>query len=261
MRIRTIAVALTIALMPTAAIVAGNRLAQTGSNAVAEALLKAARTALGGEARIAAIKSIVIKGDGTLANQMYGRAEAAKAQSWAAPVEYRILFPDNYLHATLMAGRWPFRTGFSGTEMISEIDLPGGAKVERGKGDSIDKARADLARFALVMLLRTDTAMPLVLRSSSGSTLEFSGLGPLPCFVDLDGETHLPIRLRMQFRMQSASSPTEDISLNVDSWKEVSGLKLPHHLWYVTAGRTNMDERFKSIEVDAPLKVADFRKK
>jgi len=179
-----------------------------------------------------------------------GRDASAKDRYIAGSVEMQILFPDHYLRSQIhsIAGHeFASRCGFSGKTLINEHD---GA-------DMLNIYRDECAQLMLLLLLRTDTGSPLTLRdSNSGTTLEFSGVGGFPIFVDLDKTTHLPYRLRKQEQIHMASGgdgPIINLIMSVDDWRDVNGLRLPHHLSYTEGGTVTIDIRFQSIEINPCL--------
>jgi hypothetical protein len=178
MRLRVITVALIITFTIVAATTfADGRSGQAAPGTSATAIFKAARSALGGEAKLAAVKSLILKGEDRRLNQLFGVSPDAKQQYYVNPIEFRALFPDHYLNISI-SGRSPWWRGFSGTDLVNEHDVPGGTQVvSQDPPDLINTYRAEFARLMLLLLLRTDTAIPLTLRESvsSGTILEFSG--------------------------------------------------------------------------------------
>jgi len=241
---------------------------QSAQNQSASATLKAARIALGGESKLAAVNSLIMRGENRRPNQLYGVHPDAKEQYSSEPIEIRVLLPDNYFKMTLSGG-YPWRTGFSGKDLIYEIDVPGDHKVASFVSpEMIDEYRTELARLMLLMLLRTDTVLPAKLHDSSESStrLEFNGVGEFPVIVNLDAMSHLPKSLNYQVRIHTKmSGPPTGESINavmtVDDWREVNGLQLPHHLLETSGGSIRYDIHFQSIEINPPLKPSDFKKK
>jgi len=226
------------------------RSAQETSKQSSAELLKAARTALGGEARLSGIKTLILKGEQRSLNQMAGFG-AQDDKYIVTPIEMRALLPDNYVRSRTFLGHI-VQNGFRGRALINEHDGPGMLGV----------LQDEFAQLMLLLLLRMDTGTPLTLRASNSSTtLEFSGDGGFPIFVDLDKTSHLPCRLRKQEQIHIAGAlgPIVNLIMSVDDWRDVKGLRLPHHLSYMEGGTLTYDIRFQSIEINPPLAPADFK--
>jgi len=227
----------------------------------AAALLKTARNALGGEAKLAAVRSLILKGEEKARNQYPGGTP-----EWIVrPYEMHMLFPDHFV-SVWGPGSLPIfkptRSGFSGKDPVPAL-VPGKAPAPAWQ-ESLEMQRAHLGRLMLILLLRTNGASPATLRVASGSesTLEVLGLGPFPGYLELDKVTHFPLHLRYQLKMRTASGPTGEISKNIisaDDWRDVGGIKLPYHLTMTRDGQIQKDYRFRTIQVNPPLTAADFR--
>ncbi|MGA2259919.1 MAG: hypothetical protein ABSH28_00630 [Acidobacteriota bacterium] len=230
----------------------------------AVALLKAARNAMRGEAKVGAVKSLIVKGEEKARNEWYGQVSGATQEWIVRSFEMRMLFPDHFVRiwGAILPGGKPARSGFSGKDSVPARE-PGKAPTPTWQ-QSLDAERAHFGRLMLILLLRTDGAAPATVRAAAGSesTLEVSGLGPFPGYLELDKTTHLPSRLRYQMEMRTASGPTGEISnqiMNADDWRDIGGIKLPHHLTIARDGKIYEDYRFQTIQVNPSLTAADFK--
>lgn len=265
-RVRGIPFVVAMVLLSMAAKSGGN-LDQGGKSDSLEAaaLLKAARNALGGEAKLAAVKSLILKGEEKARNEWFGKVPGASPEWIVRKYEMQMLFPDHFVSiwgpGSLPVFK-PTRSGFSGTEPVPAPEP--GKKPSPTWLESLDAERAHLGRLMLILLLRTDGAAPATLRAAAGSELiiEILGLGPFPGYLELDKVTHFPLRLRYQLKMRTASGPTGEISNNAisaDDWRDIGGIKLPYHLTMTRDGEIKADYQFQTIQVNPPLTATDFR--
>ena len=264
MRICIRGISCVMSVVACAAIASGSfiQVGKTNSPA-AGALLKIARDAMGGEPKLAGVKSLLLIGQVRTLNQMYGQDSGSAREYYVRPIEIRILFPDKYVETTTYESGTKNRVGFNGADPV-----PG---LGPGKAPSpvwpqfLSSRQGEFARLALALLLRIDAGSRLILRESIGadSTLEFNGLGNSPVYVDLDKATHLPSRLRYQLQ-DSMADGTEmgavsSWTTNIEDWRDVGGLKMPHHLSNLRAGKLYSEFLFKTIEINPPLTAADFK--
>jgi len=254
MQLRIIIITLILSTIVVSVTVAvSNESMQPTWNVSAEALLKAARNALGGEAKLAAVKSLVLKGEERGRNEWFGQVPSAKQEWLITSLEIYVLFPDHFFRVRgAMLGGNPRRYGFSGTDPVPIPEA--GKRPSPTWPQTLNSLRADFGRLMLIMLLRTNGAATAILRPDAGSesTLEFSGLGPFPVYLELDKKTLLPSGLRYQIEMRTASGTTGEISsqlMNVDDWREINGIRLPHHLTISRDNKVDTDIRFQSIQI------------
>ena len=263
MRIRIMSLTCALSLIAAAAIASGSFMQAGKTNApAAGALLKAARDAMGGEAKLASVKSLVLKGQVRTLNQMYGQDSGAAKEYNVNPIEIQILFPDKYVETTTYESGTRNRVGFNGADPVP--GRPGKAQSSMWP-QLLNSRRGEFARLVLALLLQTDTGNRLTLGNNAGadSTLEFRGLGNFSIYVDLDKATHLPTRLRYQLQeFMADGTSTGAVSswiMNIEDWQEVNGLKMPHHLSNLRAGKLYSEFLFNSIELNPPLTATDFK--
>jgi len=161
-------------------------------------LLRRAREAMGGDACLRRVTSLILQG--TVASG-FDAGRGAPSQSEAA-IELRMRPPDFFLriesHPQLRS-----RKGFKGTVPINSVTPVGDTVV------GTDNARPDLllklqrrkfAELALGLLAETQTAMPLrVERGGNGArSLKISGPDGFSATLDFDPTTGLPASLRFR---------------------------------------------------------------
>jgi hypothetical protein len=222
-------------------------------------LLASARAAIGGEAKLASVKTVKLSGDGEALNEAFGRHPDATQQYTKKRIDVQALWPDHYVRTRITVfpdGRTgpPFRSGIAGTVSVGGTMA---ANIER----------LDFARWMLLFLLRTDTVVPLTLRPNLNQhgELQFNGPHNLECSIALDAVTRAPVSLRMPVkRPQSDGFPSSEtireIVISVVSRRSIDGIKVPEHLVIKDAAQKILEQyRFGTIEINPPLTSADFR--
>lgn len=191
---------------------------QQSSNAV----LAAARQALGGEAKLAAVRSIAATGE--------TRRARPDGTTGANAFELFIEWPDKYMKRAVVMAMGPTsiyrQTGFNGTGLIDEMDTPpalasGGdvVMVLRRVGDDADGQppsaeqvaaekqrmlldfKREFSRLTLGMLATGSPAYPLTVTSAGqaeapdgkADVLDMSGEGGFAARLFVDATTHLPL--------------------------------------------------------------------
>lgn len=206
--------------------VAGAQTPASGvSSGEASAILSAAREALGGEKRAAAIKTIVTT----------GRTRQIQGEN-LVPIEFEIAveLPDKYVRTDEIPSResGPSRSGFNGDGIIQSGDPPrrggpgpGGPPPARAGGGSPPPGRAgapepgrgptdkpadptmqvkqDFARLTLGMFATSFSAYPLTFGyvgqaeapEGKADVIEVRGPGSFQARLFIDSKTHLPLML------------------------------------------------------------------
>jgi hypothetical protein len=263
----------------------------------AGAVLADARKALGGEARLTAVKALQATGDfrrsmGDM--QMDGELEILLE----APDKLRRNEDLNMPGGATMA-----RTEvLNGTEVWDDSGQRGGmghsmAFVMRGPGGDADPERvkdmqrrmrrADLMRFSLAWLLTADAIVSHagVAEAPDGKAdvLEFTPPDGPPIQVFVDQGTHLPLMLtwkgpqpRMLVRRMAGGSredaeraareaadapPVEaTFEMRLGNYQAVDGVQLPHEITRAINGQTNEEWTIKAYKVNPSFKANTFIK-
>ena len=234
--------------------------AEQSAAASAAALLSAARVSLGGEAALAGVKTLAISGRQRDRNELYGQAADAREQFTSGDLEIRAMLPDHYVRTetTMASGRrFPSeRQGFIGK-----------ASVDGRSAGSATFQRAEFARLLLLLLLKTDTAVPMTIQgASSQDSLEFADGQGTHYRVDLDGTTHRPTRLRYTVRrIDSDGLPTGDavgeLAKTVVGRRDVGGVIIPDHITTTVAGELRQEEWYQSVQFNVPMTAQSFAKR
>ncbi|MEX2661281.1 MAG: hypothetical protein WD227_05095 [Vicinamibacterales bacterium] len=215
----------------------------------AAGLLEQARHAVGSPASLAAVKSLMLKGEAQRRNQMSRPDNLSVAPAYVqVPFEIRVLLPD-YYHATWARGRGsPMVLAFHGEKSLN--------------GNRVDLERQNFVRLALALFLRLDTAIPLKLdeRVLGAATLKVTGAGGFAAFLDLDPKSHLPLRLRHTIVMKNGpdAGKARELTWVLEDRRMIQGLSVPHRIVMSHADVHDETHRFQSISINPPLTPSDF---
>jgi hypothetical protein len=268
------------------ATVGGLFVAATGAQSPATdatAVLAAARTALGGEQRIAALTSFVVT----------GRTRQVQGDN-LVPIEFEIAcqLPDKCMRRDEIPAResGPTTSGFNGAELIQfpvpaarqggpPAAAPGGPPpAGRGPGPSPEAIRAQ--RLAVVQQEFARLALGLFAGSIGDFPLTYSLAGEAESpqgkadVVDVKGpanfaarlfifrETHLPIMLSWQApgTPQTQGKPVET-RIYYSDYRDVDGLKLPFRLRRAVGADTVEETTFDRFRLNAKVDPKKFEVK
>jgi hypothetical protein len=168
-----------------------------------------------------------------------------------------------------------------------------------GEGPASEEAlrrrlRADYARLALAALLATDAAMPLDVRhvavaeapEGKADVLEVTGADGFAARLFVDTATHRPLMLTYRdhrprtimrrlegpppagdqaapppLDQRPAEPPAEDVTLHLDDFRQVRGVRLPHRLTVSISGTPAEEWTVTEYKLNPPLGPSVFRKK
>lgn len=234
--------------------------AQTRQDATAT--LKQAREALGGEARLAAVRSLALQGRTRNLVGSTGKLSDPRA------VDIRIALPDSYLRVQNYDW-YETRSGFARNELLNSAKA---LKADSSFGASYGPEqmgieRATFVRLMLGLLAHTTTVIPLTARQISAATVELAG-PDFSAFLDFDNTTHMPARLRytgsVHFPQPGSTVPPApqqaEVVWTFDDRREVGGLKLPYRIVRTSRDVTFEEMRFETIRVNPAFAPDDFRK-
>jgi hypothetical protein len=275
-------------LIPAAILVAA-----AGSRAQApdaSTVLRAAREAIGGDARVRAVKSLRLTGT-TFSTQA---VISGFTQDTEEPLELRFALPDKFLKIsvlTMASASFESRMGFAKDRTIS---LSNG-KTTDPPGQSV-YVRKIAAELLLMLLARTESWGGLTLEALGPSTLSVKGLDGYAARLEFDPATRrlqkLTYRQRRQVRPRNtilrrdeimakarergagrsgggtvtfggrgSDLPEIDIAITFHDHRRIDGILLPHRITTtaVEADALLWELRFEKIAVNSPLTDADFK--
>jgi hypothetical protein len=227
--------------------------------------LAKARAAMGGEAALAAVKTLTVK---ILSRgRIGGPATAGKPPVYdATRTTIQVLFPDHYLASSegtdmsemSRATGWTIPSGQPGSEGFAGATDIGTRAMRAGM-------RERFGYLMLQLLLATDTAFPFTLRRVAGDTLYFTDLSGVPVSIDLDPATNLPLRWR--YEPVGVTNPMELAGrfrprrIEIADWRRVGALRLPHKFttFYPDMATMLREEQIESIVLNPKLTKADFK--
>jgi len=194
----------------------------TAQGTDAKKVLGELRAALGGEDKVAAVKTIAIEGQST-------RVSPDGETSMGSDFEMAFELPGKYMKKEMFANlggqKLYRRTGFNGAELIEETDtppgmggggmhvmriggpMPGGTptpeQIETQKTRSLTSSRRDFARLTIGMLGSSYSAFPVEFTyagqaeapDGKADVLEVKGPDGFVAKLFVDGKTHLPLML------------------------------------------------------------------
>jgi hypothetical protein len=279
----------------------GGYAAQVAGDAKAADLLKQARAALGGDAALEKVQALSASGQVT---------RAAGSMQLAGDLTLQLQLPDRMLRTeslspdggvTLVSDQ-----GINGETLLRAsrtFNAPPGAVIRTppppakgsdAEAQALRAARADLARLAVALLLRSPRTQPMDFtyageaESPDGKAdvidVKAREGGTFAAKLFLDIATHRPLmlsyrgvspRIVMQTQRverRPGAQPQErdallpppppgdvvDIEMFLDDYRPVDGLMLPHHITRSVAGEVTEEWTFKTVTVNPTFKPGTF---
>jgi hypothetical protein len=257
-RLRVIALSVFGITILTIAIASGQ-----SSDAAASAILASAREALGGEKRLAAVKTFVVS----------GRTRQVQGDN-LVPIEFEISceLPDRCVRRDEVPARESGLTtsGFNGDELIQlpappVVPLPAGAPGRSGgppqpNAQRVNTVKQDFARWWLGMFAGSFSSFPVTFTRAGqaeapqgqADVLDAKGPANFAARLFVLKDSHLPIMLSWQGQAQG--KPIE-YRLYYADYRDVDGVKLPFRLRRAigadTVEETNIDRVRINTRIDA----------
>jgi hypothetical protein len=259
-------------------------------------VLAEARKAIGGEARLNAVKTIVATG--TSQRQM-GQMQMS------GELEVAIALPDRYVRTqidNIMGNSITREEGFNGSTLLERSVTPPGANVmirfagpegdpdsEASKQRRVLRHKNDLARLLVAWLLTAPSYAEAQFsyageaESPDGKAHMFDvkGADGLAMRVFIDTQTRRPLMLTFQgrppmIRTQRSRAgepapaqghgagevtlpPLTEITWFIDDFRKVGDLWLPHRMTQAAEGKTIEAWEFSKIVVNEPIKDDRFK--
>lgn len=232
-------------LLLAAATVAGQSSA-TFDGPGAETLFRQSRKAIGGEANVASVTSLVMKGIVRVSTPDGGPPERG--------IELRMLLPDQYVRIET-AKDWTKRSGFSGKTLLTEIRAQG--QINRPPANLwASLLRAERGRFARLLLGAGSIVTPeiwLTIRqpTDTPSMLEATAQDNFMARV-FYGVTGVPLRVEYE-------AARRQIVTTFGDRRNVGALRLPHVMTTTLDGMPLEEITLSEIVANAPLSPGDFQ--
>lgn len=249
---------------------------QTGSVTNVVPIIEATRQALGGEARIAAIRTIVID----------GRTRQVQGNN-LVPIEFEIAceLPDKCIRRDEIPAResGPTTIGFNGNELVQlpvptappprggpppgrEGGPPGGGRApspEAQRAARLGAVQQDFARLLLGLFAAPQGAFPVTFGyigeaeapQGKADVLEVKGPGTFTGRFFVFKDTHLPVMLTWQAPGPPGSPENR---LFYADYRDVDGLKLPFRLRRALGADTIEETTIDRIRLNAKIDPRRF---
>lgn len=229
-----------------------------------ESALARAHEAIGGAARIAAVRSLSMAGV-TLTGMSEPEGPARDAP---VPTELKIAFPDRYVRA-----RSGMRLGFDGVTPIHVVPPPPpGVRVLRTPVNWVAIQTVPLVRWLIGIFADARGMMDLKIAAAPGDPHLLLVTGPrmglntgpknFAARIDLDSATGMPLRVRyLDHLAYGGNRRARDVEVMIafEDRRLVDGLMLPHRIVRTVEGVRWEDVRFREVKVNPILTDADFR--
>ena len=293
----TILLILIIALLnATLASTYSQQTGEADAKARAQKLLNQAREALGGEAKLEAIKSFSAAGKYRRVSQFQGQSSISEGE-----IGFDFLLPDKFLKTdTRLAPSGDKMTRLRGVngdkyfqDSISSNSAATSQTIPSSSGpDPKDELRAECARYLLAWLLTSSSSLPLEF-SYAGEAKTKDGIaevlvakGPhgFAARLLLDQQTHRPVMLSYRGKAQRAmtitgsgngpinltdaikeaerqASKEEEIEMQFSEYRAIDGLLLPHRIKQRANGEDVEEWILTKFQINPPLKPEKFQKK
>jgi hypothetical protein len=264
----------------------------------AAALLAAGRTALGGDAKLGAVRTLWASGEWRRSMgdmDMQGELELLLEPPDRLRRNESTVMPNGgtMVRTEVLNGGevWDDtsnRGGMGGGHIVTMMRGPGGREMSSDEMNEMRRRtrRAELARYALAWLLTTDAPVSYAGTAEApdgkADVLEVAPDAGPPMRLFLDQATHVPLMLTwrgpqprlMVRRAGGGGPPTPDdlgrepageppqatFEMRLDDYREVNGVRLPHHISRSVNGTVSEEWTITTFKVNAPLKANTFTK-
>jgi len=237
----------------------------SGQSADPTAVLAAAREALGGDARLSAVKSFTAT----------GRTRQVRGNN-LVPIEFEITceLPDRFVRRDEVPAQDtdPTTVGFNGDTLIQFPPPQAGAARGRGNGppggrggppSNIASVKQDFVRLTLGMFAASFPTYPLTFRyaglgeapEGQADVLDVTGPANFSARFVVQRATHLPVMLMWQAPAQG--KPAE-YRIYYGDFREVSGVKWPFRIKRAIAGDTIEETTFDRFRINAKIDPKKF---
>jgi len=232
-------------------------------------IMAAARMALGGQARIAAVKTFIIN----------GRTRQVRGDN-LIPTEFEIQveLPDKYSRRDEFPAQdaGPATSGFNGDRLIqippaptplarAGAPSPNPTQQEAALRARVNAARQDLARLMLGMFAGTSPNFPVVFAfigqaeapQGKANVVDVKGEGNFAARLFIDAQTNLPLMLTWQAAAPPPAAPVEQ-RLYFADYRSVEGLQFPFRIRRASGVDTTEETTFDRFRLNARIDPKRF---
>jgi hypothetical protein len=244
---------------------AGLHVAVHGQAPDASKILADARTALGGDANLSAVKSFVAT----------GRTRQVRGNN-LVPIEFEINceLPDRFVRKDEIPAQDtdPSVTGFSGDQLILAPTPPnrgGGPSPQAMAQQRLIGTKQDFARLMLGAFAASFSSYPLTFKylaegdapEGKADILDVAGPAGFSARLVVQRDTHLPVMLMWQAPGPAApGAPPMPVEhrLYYGDFRTVSGTKWPFRIRHAVAGQTIEETTFDRIRINVKIDPRKF---
>lgn len=221
----------------------------------ATAILTGARAALGGEKRIAAVKTLIAN----------GRTRQVRGDN-LVPIEFEIQIelPDKYSRRDEFPAQdsGPATNGFSADRLV-QIPKPAAALPEAAAASRLATAKQDFARLMLGLFASSYSGFPLTFTylaqaeapQGKADVLDVKGPSNFAARFFVHSETRMPIMV--SWETKGPSSQVEQ-RLYFADYRDVDGLQLPFRIRRAAGTDTSEETTFDRFRVNARIDPRRF---
>jgi hypothetical protein len=229
--------------------------APTPARGDAAAILAAARAAIGGEAKIAGIKSLVIT----------GRTRQVRGNN-LVPIEFDIQseLPDKYSRRDEFPAQdsGPATSGFNGDRLV-QIPKPPVALPDAAAAARVSSLKQDFARLMLGLFASSYSSYPLTFTylaqaeapQGKADVLAVTGPSGFAARFFIHTGTHLPIMVSWDTK---GPSGTVEQRVYFADYRDVDGLQLPFRMRRAAGSDTSEETTFDRIRLNARIDPRRF---
>jgi len=232
---------------------------QPAASAAADATLAATRTALGGEKKLASVKSIVAT----------GRTRQVRGEN-LVPIEFEIAMelPDKYVRKDEIPAQesQPTTVGFSGGELI-QLPVP----PEAARAGRLATVRQDFARLTLGLFASSFDSVQLTFAyvgkaeapQGKADVIDVKGPNNFAARLFINAETHLPIMIAWtppaapSARGSAQPAPPES-RLYYGDYRDANGLTWPYRLRRAVGADTVEETTFDGFKINGKIDPRKF---
>jgi len=219
----------------------------------AATVLAAARTALGGEARIAGVRTFIAS----------GRTRQIRGNN-LVPIEFEIQseLPDKYARRDEVPAQdtAPSLSGFNGNALIL-VPRPPAQQAAAAQG-RVAAAKQDFARLVLGMFATSVSSFPLTFAyagqaeapQGKADVLDVTGPANFKARLFINNQTHLPIMVSWQ------GPPPQLVEQRMyfADYREVDGFQLPFRIRRASGADTTEETTFDRFRINARIDPRRF---
>ena len=245
---------------PRAAVAAGTGVVQTGRGDAADRaarVLAAAREALGGDARLAGVKSF----DAT------GRTRQVRGEN-LVPIEFQVFceLPAKYVRVDEIPAQETGLTasGFNGDALLQD-PAPATPPADAARKTRIAALKQDVARLGLALFAASFSDNPLTFAYAGqaeapegrADVIDVKGSG-IPMRLFISSDTHLPLMISWMAPARNPQAAPVETRLYYAEYRDVNGVRWPFRIRQSVGGATVEETTFDRYRINPKIDPKRF---